>query len=149
MPQLRGQRGPYSLLGVQSKQLQGNQADRYFLDSLSPQIVHLAGKIAERILTREIRHDSEAVIGIVRSALKKILDEEGVRLHVNPEDVETLRAHRVTLLEEFDAVKIIEIIADEGVTSGGCIAESERLYIDAQLESQLTEILATILDESS
>ena len=117
-----------------------------FLDSLSPQVVQLAEAIAARILTREIRDDSEAVLAIARGALEKILDEEEVRLRVNPGDVETLRSHRVTLLEEFDAIKIIEVVADEGVTSGGCIAESERLYIDAQLESQLAEILGRILD---
>ena len=117
-----------------------------FLDSLSPQVVQLAEAIAARILTREIRDDSEAVLAIARGALEKILDEEEVRLRVNPGDVETLRSHRVALLEEFDAIKIIEVVADEGVTSGGCIAESERLYIDAQLESQLAEILGRILD---
>lgn len=117
-----------------------------FLDSLSPQVVQLAEAIAARILTREIREDSEAVLGIARGALEKILDEEEVRLRVNPGDVETLRSHRVTLLEEFDALKVIEVVADEGVTSGGCIAESERLHIDAQLESQLAEILGKILD---
>lgn len=123
------------------------QARQEFLDALEPQMVQLATSIASKIIDRETQISSEVVKRTTRSVLERILDEERVVLHVNPQDLETLREHRIQLLEEFEGVKQLELQPDDTVAPGGCIAVTEHLRIDGRLESQLEQILNQLMDE--
>ena len=62
-----------------------------------------------------------------------------VRAVSHPNDANTMREQRITLLEEFDGAEAIEIEIDETVTPGGCIVESELMQVDARLETLLAD----------
>lgn len=123
------------------------EAHEAFLKSLEPQVVALATAIAERILRREARLDPELVHTSARKALEHLTDRERLTIHVNPEDLEALRAQKVALLENFDGVREINIQPDPSISPGGCVVESELMQVDARLESQFEEILR-VLEEA-
>jgi flagellar assembly protein FliH len=121
------------------------QSHEEFMDEIEPQLVRLAASIASKIIERESSLSADLVRRTVRSALEKVIDEEQVVLKVNPKDLEILRAHRAELMEEFDAIKRIDLVADEGIDAGGCIAQTASVRIDARLASQLEKILNELL----
>ncbi len=122
------------------------QAHDAFLDTLAPQVFELATLVAERVLGREVRSDPELVHSTARRALQRITDRQRLRVRVNPDDLEALRRHEVTLLEEFDGIQEMEIEADEAVLPGGCTVESELMQVDARLETLLANILGALTE---
>lgn len=117
-----------------------------FLDSLEPQIVELAIAIAAQILKREAEESPDLLRSTARAALERILDEEQVTLRVNPVDLDALREHRIELLHQFDGISRLDIVGDESIESGGCIATSETLHVDAQIQTQLEKILERLAE---
>lgn len=117
-----------------------------FLDSLQNEVLDLAILIAERVLQREVRLDHHLVLNTTRRALAQLVDRQQVRIMVNPLDHEALRAHKITLLEDFEAIGQIEISPSDDVTPGGCIVETHRDYIDATIGSLLAKVLETLAD---
>jgi flagellar assembly protein FliH len=117
-----------------------------FLRSLEPQVVTLATAIAERILRREPTVDPERVRTVVHEALAHLEKRERIVLKLNPADLAALKEHNITLLTEFGAVEDLEIIADDTVAPGGCVAQSEFLEVDAQMETQFQKIVDTLME---
>jgi flagellar assembly protein FliH len=82
----------------------------------------------------------------VRNALRRVVDTGKVRVRVNAEDLETVRASREELATLIDGIENLEIISDRRVGAGGAVVETEGGTIDARIETQLSEI-ATLLNE--
>jgi flagellar assembly protein FliH len=122
------------------------QARQAFLDSLEPQVVELATLIAERVLQREVRMDPEIIHQTVKRALTTIVDRQCIVVRVHPDDYEALRAHKIRLLEDFDGVKELEVEADDTVSPGGCMIESQLMQTDARLETIFAHVLESLAD---
>jgi flagellar assembly protein FliH len=112
-----------------------------FLDALEPEVVSLAFALAERILQREAKTDRELVLSTARAALLHLVGGERVVVRVNPQDLEAMRAQKIALLEEFQGLQQLDIVADEHVAPGGCLADSEFSHVDARIGSQLHNLL--------
>jgi len=122
-----------------------DQSHKDFLDQIEPQLIRLAASIASKIIDRESSVSGELVQRTVRAALEKIIDEEHVVVRVNPKDLDTLRAYRSELTQEFDGIARIDVVADETIDAGGCIAQTDSVRIDGRLASQLEKILNELL----
>jgi len=116
-----------------------------FLNDIEPQLVHLAVSIAEKILEREAQLSSDVVKRTARSVLERVMDEEHVVLRVNPADLEALREYRVEALEQFDGLERLDVMPDETIDPGGCIAQTDSVQVDGRLNSQLECILNELL----
>lgn len=114
-----------------------------FLGALEPEVFELAGLVAARVLDREARTDPDLVHRVVRRAIGCITDQARLTVRVHPDDLEALKTHKVTLLEEFGGVEHLEIVGDDTVSPGGCTVDSARMHVDSRLET----LLANILDE--
>ena len=125
------------------------QAHREFLDSLEMQVVELSFLLARRILENEASVNPEVLRTTVRQALTRMLEQERVVLRINPDDAEVLERQRATLLEEFESIGKLEVLHDESVACGGCIAESDTLYVDTQLQTQLAQIFDSLREQVS
>ncbi|HNR30101.1 MAG TPA: FliH/SctL family protein [Candidatus Hydrogenedentes bacterium] len=117
-----------------------------FLASLEPQVLHLVRRIAERVLGREIRTDPDLVARTARRALQCVSDRARVTVLVHPTDLDTMRTQEVSVLEEFKSVGELVIEADENVTRGGCVVETETLHVDARLEHLLEKVFEELAD---
>ncbi len=120
------------------------RAREEFLASLTPQVIELTALIVRRILARESREDPELIHNTVRRALEKIADRQRLVVRVHPADLEALRARKIRLLEDFPGVDILEVQASDSVSPGGCIVESERMHVDARLETLLGNLLSAL-----
>ena len=121
------------------------EARTEFLRSLEPQVVALATMIAKRILRREPSVEPERVQKTVREALMHLERHERIVLHLNPADLTALKEQNVDLLDGFEAADALEVVADEAVAPGGCVAETDHLEVDARLESQLQKIIDELM----
>ena len=127
------------LLEDAARQMAATRED--FLQHLEPQVLEVVHLICARVLLREGRTGDELVVSIVRRALEKIADRQRIRLRISPRDHEALRKHRVTLLESFNGIEELEIIPDDSISPGGCIADSLLMHVDARLETLLQNVL--------
>ena len=90
--------------------------------------------------------EPERVRTTVHEALVHLEKRERITLRMNPADLEALKAQNIALLEEFDAIDDLEIIPDDSVAPGGCVAQSELLEVDARMESQFQKIVDALLE---
>jgi len=102
--------------------------------------VHVAAKIAERLIRQELRETPEITLTLVREALELAAGSTRLRIHMNPTDHETLGPRAEDLIAEFSSLGPIELIADPQVTPGGCRVETRFGTIDQQFEAQLGRI---------
>lgn len=121
-------------------------ARRIFLDTLEPQVFELATLIARRVLDREIRMEKDLVKETARRALEALADRQRVTLRVHPADIEALRAHKISLLENFPGVQSLDVEADPAVKPGGCMASSETMEADVRLEVLLDAVLSVLTE---
>lgn len=102
--------------------------------------VRLATRIAGRILRRELAHAPELPLVLVRESLELAVAGDGVRLLLNPHDLEFLGRQVESLVAELVPTGKVEIVADARITPGGCRLETTHGSIDQQLETQLKRI---------
>jgi flagellar assembly protein FliH len=102
--------------------------------------VRLATRIAGRILRREIAHDPKLPLKFIRESLELAVAADGVRLLLNPQDVELLGREVQTLVKELAPTGRVEVLADPRIAPGGCRLETPHGSIDQQLEVQLKRI---------
>lgn len=121
-------------------------ARQEYLDALEPQVVELVRLIAQAVVQREIRGDSELIHRSVRRALAVLADRQYLVVRVHPQDFDALRTHKITLLEDFAGVEELEVEADETCTPGGCLIESGLAQADARIETMLANILEALVD---
>ncbi len=117
------------------------ESRKEFLDELEPQLARLAQAVAARILTYEASHSEDVVRQMARAVLESVLDQEQVTLRVHPGDLDVLGAYREELLRTFERIKQLELIPDESVESGGCVAETSTLVVDGQLATRLQRVI--------
>lgn len=102
--------------------------------------VHLATRIAERILRRELAARPELPVTLMRESLELSSSGEGVRIALHPDDLAALGPQVDTLLREMKRSGNAEVIADEAIGRGGCRIETQHGTIDQRLEAQLNRI---------
>lgn len=108
------------------------------------QMVQLALAMAKRIVRREVVLDGELTLTMARVALERLGDSTSVTIRLSPEDFEsTVRRH-----DQLRAGSRVTVVADPGVSRGGCLVESDFGYVDASVDAQFQELArAMLIDE--
>ena len=102
-------------------------------------LVGLAVRIAERILGEQLQLAPETVVSVARQAMQQVDWCQKFVFRVHPDDLAHMERARESLLAAAGEVDI-QFVADEAVSRGGCILETEVGRIDATLEAQLRAI---------
>ena len=102
--------------------------------------VRLACAIAARVVRRELRQQPEITVALVREALELAGGSPGLRVCLNPDDHRALAAQVQAIAAALSPLGAAEIVADAGVTPGGCRIDTHFGVIDQQIESQLKRI---------
>jgi flagellar assembly protein FliH len=110
------------------------------------QAVRLSAAMAARVCRRELTHQPEIAIELVREALE-LAGGGGARqrLLIHPEDHAALGPQLERVIGEFARLAPTELIADARISRGGCRVETEYGAIDQQFESQLARIEQELL----
>jgi flagellar assembly protein FliH len=101
------------------------------------QAVELALKIAEQALGAAVTVDPDLVLGVVRGALRRLVERERVIVLVNPDDLEIVRETTGTMIAELGGIEHLEVQADRRVPQGGAIVRTAEGEVDGTLETKL------------
>lgn len=108
--------------------------------------VHLAGRIAARVLRRELARDPQVALPLVREALELARGSSEIRVLLNHEDHQALGPQVRVLATELARAATVDIVADERITRGGCRVETRHGAVDQQLDVQLGRIEEELTD---
>ncbi|MEX2112372.1 MAG: FliH/SctL family protein [Pirellulales bacterium] len=102
--------------------------------------VHVAVKIAERVIRRQVDRTPEITLDLVREALELSAGSADIQLRMHPDDVETLGHHAQRLANELARLGKVDLVSDPAIAKGGCRVDTRFGTIDQQFTSQLTRI---------
>ena len=109
---------------------------------LEKSMVGLVQHITRQVIQRELVLDSSQIESVMREALKLLpLGVGNVRLYINPQDFEQVKALRERHEETW------RIVEDAALLPGGCRVETEHSRIDATVETRISQIMAKLLDQ--
>jgi flagellar assembly protein FliH len=111
-----------------------------YLRLLEPQMLALTLQIARKVIRDELQQHPEHVLTLIRETLRRVQGFGGVRIRVNPFDLELVRQKRASLLTVIDSLEGLEIVEDRRVEPGGCLIETTQGIYDARIQTQLDEI---------
>ncbi|WPC06599.1 flagellar assembly protein FliH [Pseudomonas benzenivorans] len=105
-------------------------------------LVNLLSHMARQVIQRELISDSSQIRQILREALKLLpMGAGNVRIHLNPQDFETIKALRERHEEDW------RILEDDSMLPGGCRVECEHSRIDASIETRLEQALKQLFEQ--
>jgi len=110
--------------------------------------IDIAFSVAKKIIGEELQTRPELVGEVVGRALRQVLDCDQIRLRVNPGDLDYLKSLQGDLQNLVSGDVRLDMRADESIEKGGCMIETERGVLDAQISSQL-QTLRSALSGSS
>ena len=116
--------------------------------TIEKDMLRLSVKVAEKIIGKEISMDQAISGEIVLTAIRNARQKELLTVRVNRNDlaiVEKLRKE----ISSSEFRDIIDFVADQAVSKGGCIIESSAGTIDARLETQLRVLKKNLLSKVS
>jgi len=125
---------------------------RRIWEEAEPQIVAFVLEIAQRVIKEEAEVNRNVALSVLRNALRRVVDTENVRIRLNLDDLETVRASREELMALVDGIRHLEIVEDRRVGPGGCVIDTNAGTIDARLETQFAEIetmIKTMIEEAA
>jgi flagellar assembly protein FliH len=117
---------------------------RELLHNAEAEVVRLATRIAGKVIQRELATDPTIVHRMAEAALRHVAADGLIRLRVNPEDHAELHDYWHRTHGAAEADRTYEIVSDPAVQRGGIIIETRAGSVDAQIETQLTEIAGAL-----
>ncbi len=115
-----------------------------FLRRMESEALNLAFAIAEKVLNHEIATDKDAICKVLGGALKKIVDQEGIRIRVNPDDYRYLTEKKADIFPGLEGVKDLMLEEDAMIGRGSAVIDSAFGEVDARLDQQLSELKAAL-----
>jgi flagellar assembly protein FliH len=104
------------------------------------EVLELALAVAQKVIHTEVRTSREVVLAVLRDAVKKVADENGLKVRLNPEDLRFIMEMKQDLLQENVVFKNAVFEGDAGIKRGGVVLGTDHLEVDARLEQQFDKI---------
>lgn len=106
------------------------------------QVLPIALKAAKKIIAAELKTNPDAIVNIVKGALKPVSQHLKVKIYVNKQDLDILEKQKPKIKEILDQVQTFSLQERNDIEPGGCIIETEKGIINAQLENQFRALEA-------
>ena len=107
------------------------------LHDLEGQVLTLAVAMAQEIVGRELDLSNDVAVASAARALAMTPDRGDVVLRVHPSDLAAVLESAAVMGHRAGDVRIV---ADDSVSSGGCVAVMGALVVDAQIDSVFARI---------
>jgi flagellar assembly protein FliH len=104
------------------------------------QMLGLACSVAEKVIQTEVGTNKNIVLGVFREAVKNVVDHDGMKIRLNPDDLRFITEMKPDFLLGFNGFKNTTFEKDASIQRGGVILETVSGEVDARLEQQLIEI---------
>jgi flagellar assembly protein FliH len=105
--------------------------------TLEQEVVELALAIARKVVCQEVKTNKDVVVCVAKEALSRVEAPGKIKIRLNPADFQFIKETQnqiSTLLEQVDKVTFE---AEDSISSGGCVIETNLGEIDARIEKQL------------
>ncbi|MDD2372208.1 MAG: FliH/SctL family protein [Syntrophomonadaceae bacterium] len=105
-------------------------------------IVRLVMAMVKKVIAGELNTNPDIIINILQEAIDFLDRPENITVYVNPQEVENiLEVMDKGYLTDIGTNHInMNIKADERVSRGGCLLESDAGSVDAQLETRIASV---------
>lgn len=110
------------------------------LSEAEGEMLKLILAVAEKVIYDEVSTNRQIILGVLREAVKGVLDREGMKIRLNPQDYLFMLDMKADFLQEFSGVKNITFEEDGGIQRGGATLETTAGEVDARLEQRLKEV---------
>lgn len=137
----------YEAFIQEAKDIVAASKNDYFkrLEEAEPTIIHLALKVAEKVITETIEEKDERWLSVVKAVINEVREQEQVKLYIHPNWYELVMSYKDELLLLVPNCDHLYIYPDVHLDEHGCTIETAYGKIDASVDSQLTEIKRTLL----
>ncbi len=110
------------------------------LENNEDKILNLVFSISEKVISQEVSTNRDIIHSVLKSAIQQVLDKEGIRIRLNPEDYRYIIEVNPGFIDSFDDIRNMTIVEDNAIRMGGVVIETSSGEVDARLEQQLDEI---------
>jgi flagellar assembly protein FliH len=107
-------------------------------------VLEFALKIAEKVIAAEVESNPNTILGVVQSAMEKVLDQNNITIKVHSRDLKILETAKGEVFGNGTEQADIHLLSDNSVGLGGCIVETDFGDIDARINQQL-KIIAELM----
>ena len=105
------------------------------------EIIKLTFVIAKKTVYEEVSQSNRRIIErVVSDAINRVKGKKILRVHVNPDDAEKLKAMKTSGYS--NAGEAYEIVNDDKVSRGGCRVITDYGGVDARVETRWNEIVS-------
>jgi flagellar biosynthesis/type III secretory pathway protein FliH len=116
---------------------------RELLGEMQQAAVELAAAIASRVTHDKLQADRFAIEELARSVVGRLESSRKVQVRMHPDDIALLSRRLGD--NQLAAQKEIELIRDESLKRGDCVADAGDVSVASQLEEQLNGIRQQLL----
>ena len=116
-------------------------------DAVEAAAVELGLRIAEQALGAAVEVRPEAVVDVVRGALRRLVERARVTILVNPEDLDLVRGASDALMAELGGIEHCDVQAERRVARGGAIVRTVEGEVDATLATKLARARESLEEE--
>ena len=89
----------------------------------------------------------EAAAANLERALRLVGLKTDLSIWVHPDDLASMETFAPTLTEKINASIAVRVAADESIAPGGCVVRTDRVEVDATLDTQVDELVSLLLGE--
>lgn len=107
--------------------------------------VHLAARIAEKVIRRELKEDPQIGQQWVREALELTAGASEVTVRLNPGDHQHGVAYVEKLVDSLQGLGEARVVADQSVEPGGCVVDTKYGRIENGLSAQLERLTTELV----
>ena len=102
--------------------------------------VELALAIAKKVVYHEVSVNKETLLGVLKGALEKVIDQEKIKIRINKLDLQFINESGYQISGLTENPKDVVIEGDDTISTGGCVIETGFGSIDARIDSQLQAV---------
>jgi flagellar assembly protein FliH len=134
---------PLQVLNDLIKEL--SEVKKKMLEEAEEQIVELSLAVAEKVMHLEVTSNRDVIQGVLREAIKNIVDRENMKIRLHPDDFRYIMEIKSDFIRSFDGIKNIVFEEDVSVGRGGALIETVCGEVDARLDQQYNEVKTSML----
>lgn len=116
------------------------EAKRAIIDGAEEQILQLSLAVAEKVIHLEVTTNREVILGVLKEAIRNIVDRENMKIHIHPDDFRYIMEINPDFIKSFDGMKNVVFEEDRSVGQGGALIETQFGEVDARLDQQYHEV---------
>ena len=110
------------------------------LVTIEPEVVALSMDIAMKILNKEIEHDNEYILNIVKDAMDRISTKKDIILKVSEKDYTIIIGNMDIMLAKVEGFSDVTVVKEPSLSDGSCIVETEYGIIDGSMQTRTEQI---------